>query len=356
MKSKSNRKKRSQPRPKPEPLGWQGYEARKRSHLVHSLSPDNQAFLSRSKEFADFQATHQPLGDLNFEDVTLGVNDFAGSRLRAPFYVSSMTAGVKDAVRINDRLAKACENKGWIFALGSLRRELESGDDAFKIAKLRRAHPGLVILGNLGAAQLVALGAKKILEGLRPFGLQGMCIHLNPLQEALQTEGTPHFKGFLNELQKFIEISEIPIILKETGCGFSIKSLQILSSIKGLYALDLAGLGGTHWGRIEGARAKDARDDVRARASVTFKDWGVPLEASLIAAMKHTTQVKELWASGGVRDGLYAQFLRHLGASRVGFAQPALLAAQTSTQTVEKFMEQIEFEARLAMFCRGEAL
>ncbi len=355
MKNKMTRK----PPKSQTPKAWTDFEKRKLGHLHHALDPKMQAVVADSPGFLAYQRTHDPMAGLNFEDVSLSGARFGEKNVRTPFYVSGMTAGVKKATLINARIAEACENQGWIFALGSLRRECESGRDTHGITALRKTFPGLVMLGNLGAAQLIDLSPKRVLDALSSYGLDGLCIHLNPLQEVLQPEGTPHFKGLADNLSELCRLAKMPVILKETGCGFAPPALQALRSVKGLYAIDLAGLGGTHWGRIEGARAQEGSHELLHQASETFRNWGVPLEESLAHAQQvfgKSRNGPEIWASGGVRDGLYAQYLRHLGAHRVGFAKPVLEAAQVSTAKIEKFMERVAFEARVALFCRGGKL
>jgi isopentenyl-diphosphate delta-isomerase len=50
---------------------------------------------------------------------------------------------------------------------------------------------------------------------------QFLVVHCNPLQEAIQPEGTPQFKGGLAALQNLTSQLKVPVVLKETGCGFS---------------------------------------------------------------------------------------------------------------------------------------
>lgn len=345
------------------------YETRKRNHLALALKPSNQATIPMSEAYRQFlQNSHQPILNCNFSEITLdSVKDSQFSvlrnKLKTPFFVSGMTAGVKQAQRINENLARACARRGWILGLGSLRQEIESGVDRYQITKLKEQNPDLVFMGNLGASQLSILGADFVLKQLDRLGwlktLDAFCIHLNPLQEVIQVEGTPQFKNWLPQFSKLIHRSSLPMILKETGCGLSVESMKALVKnaqlLEGLAALDVSGVGGTHWGRIEGDRAQQARKAKHARAAEVFKFWGVSTEDSLrnaVEALRADSTFKgtEIWASGGVRDGLYASFLRKLGAQRVGFAKPALEAAQVSTIKVEEFMEQIEFEARITTF------
>ncbi|MBI4925468.1 MAG: alpha-hydroxy-acid oxidizing protein, partial [Bdellovibrio sp.] len=119
----------------------------------------------------------------------------------------------------------------------------------------------------------------------------------------------------------------------------------------GLSAIDVSGLGGTHWGRIEGARA-DNPCDLKALASKTFSNWGEPTTHIVINAKKILPRL-EIWASGGVRSGLDAAKLIALGAQAVGYAQPALKAVLQSNEVLHLWMERQEFELRVALFCTG---
>ncbi|MEO7241346.1 MAG: alpha-hydroxy-acid oxidizing protein, partial [Variovorax sp.] len=179
---------------------------------------------------------------------------------------------------------------------------------------------------------------------------QALVVHVNPLQEALQPEGTPKFKGAFSALTQVVRDIGVPVILKETGCGFSASTLHRLRDT-GLAALDVSGLGGTHWGRIEGARSPTGSP--QAQAAATFAGWGEPTAESVLNAVRELQATTEVWASGGVRSGLDAAKLIALGASQVGFAQPALEAALSGAKALDDWMSAREYELRVALFCTG---
>lgn len=107
------------------------------------------------------------------------------------------------------------------------------------------------LFSNLGTAQLLEITSSQIQQLIDSLQANGLIIHCNPLQEVIQPEGTPHFKGCWQDLERLVNQLSIPLIIKETGCGFSAKTLARLNNI-GIAAVDVSGLGGTHWRRIEG--------------------------------------------------------------------------------------------------------
>jgi isopentenyl-diphosphate delta-isomerase len=222
--------------------------------------------------------------------------------------------------------------------------------------QIRDERPNLVLLSNIGVSQLIEADPMQILALASSIGAQGIVIHLNALQEALQPEGTPHFKGAIEALELLIESSELPVILKETGCGFSKSTLKKISKL-GVKAVDLSGLGGTHWGRIEGSRASTnlGAESLQAQASKTFAEWGIPTVETVIAAQKVLPETVEIWGSGGVRSGLDAAKLIALGAHRVGYAKPALEATLLGYEKLNQWMALQEYELRVALFCTGSA-
>ena len=178
---------------------------------------------------------------------------------------------------------------------------------------------------------------------------EAFIIHCNPLQECIQPEGTPFFKGSWDALAHLIKALAVPVVVKETGCGFSLSTLHRLKEM-GVAAVDMSGLGGTHWGRIEGHRA--AHESMQHKASATFRHWGIDTAQSVMTA--HALKPDyEIWGSGGVRHGLDAAKLFALGASFVGFAQPMLQPALQSEAEVCSLMASIEYELKVAMFCTG---
>jgi isopentenyl-diphosphate delta-isomerase len=343
---------------------WQDFERRKQEHLQHSLDGSHQAM--GQALWDEIHLPHEALPDLDWEEITLAEASSLGDHWKTPFYIAGMTSGHPDAPRLNDCMAAVAQARNWAMGVGSQRRELESGDFS-EFRRLRSRFPSLTLFANIGISQLITATAPRVAKEFSGLGAQALVVHTNPLQEVLQVEGTPQFRGAFQALQALLETSALPVILKETGCGFSERTLQRLSGLQ-LFALDVSGLGGTHWGRIEGSRAKAHLSGheptevqpvlsakLKFQASQTFSNWGEPTALTVARGRDIVTPSIELWASGGIRSGLDAAKAIALGAKRVGYAQPALLAANQGEKNLDEWMQLQEFELKTALFCTGSS-
>lgn len=333
------------------------FRSRKKDHLRLAQKPEVQSTESIGL-IERFPLRHEAIPDADLKSVMLTTAGIRFSKTVKPFYISGMTAGHKDAISLNLRFAKACNQKNWIFGVGSQRREFE--DSKHKATKdwalLRSKFPNLELIGNLGAIELrnqLKLGAKgrrRLNEVFSSEIFSAMAIHLNPLQEIIQPEGSSDWSGVKQAIEEWIELSPVPVILKETGCGIDSKTVKSFLRA-GPWAWDVSGRSGTHWGRVEGFRAKEAgRSDLEALSKV-FWNWGLSTADSL--QMVESCTKAEVWASGGVKDGLEAVIYAALGASRVGFAGVALKAAQVGEKGLLRWMTEVEESARAAVFLTG---
>ena len=74
------------------------------------------------------------------------------------------------------------------------------------------------------------------------------------------------------------------MIVKETGCGMGVETMRQLGDA-GVAAIDVSGLGGTHWGRIEGSRAEASTGNWQAQAATTFANWGIGTAQALMSVI-----------------------------------------------------------------------
>ena len=173
------------------------FEQRKSQHIQLALEPQNQA--TGFSGFDKITLPHNPLPDINFQDISLETS-ILGEIRPTPFYISSMTAGHKNAMDLNKIFAEACKKKGWILGVGSQRRQL-SDPTAYKEWEHLKKQSDLTLLANIGLTQFIPLVMENqiptLLNLTESLNAKALVVHTNPLQEVLQPEGTPHFKmGF----------------------------------------------------------------------------------------------------------------------------------------------------------------
>jgi len=329
------------------------FETRKRDHIRVAMDPGVQ---SLGSGFDRYSFVHEALPDLDFEEVQIATAIFENSRtpisLKSPFFVSSMTAGHGDSFSINERLAKVASLNGWAMGVGSQRRELFDPAAADEWKRIRALSPDVIFFGNIGVSQLIHTDIDVVKRLSDSLEARAMIVHLNPLQEVLQAEGTPRFRGGLQAIERLARNLEIPVIVKETGCGISATTARRLIEA-GAAVIDVAGRGGTHWGRIEGVRAGKSAP-VLERAAFTLRDWGLSTTESLEQVVRACEGgATAVWASGGIRSGLEAAIALHMGAEMAGVAQPLMAAALESEDALHFVMKRFEYELKSILFCTG---
>lgn len=323
----------------PEPLFIDGRD-RKAEHLELALDERMQA---KRSYFDDFHFDHVALPEIDYDAIDTHIS-FLGKVLAAPLLISSMTGGTAAATTVNRHLAKAAETAAVALGVGSQRKALEDPDQE-RTFQIREVAPSIPLLANLGAVQLnYGVGIQGCRRVIKMIDADALIFHLNPLQEAIQPEGQRNFSELLPKLKTVLEAIETPIIVKEIGCGISGVVAEKLASI-GIRIIDVAGIGGTSWARIEGKRAGDlALGDL-------FAEWGLPTPEAVrqVRAVPGLTII----GSGGIRNGLDAAKAIALGADLVGMAASFLPPALTSAEAVVSRINRFVRELKTVMFCVG---
>ena len=325
-----------------------GTEQRKRDHIRINLEQDVGA-VETTTGFERYQLVHAALPELDLRDIDPSTV-FLGHNLAAPILISSMTGGVERGAEITRRLARAAQALGCAIGVGSQRAGLEDPSLAGHFA-VRDVAPDVLLFANLGAVQLnYGFGPGECRRAVEMIEADALFLHLNPLQEALQPEGNRDFSGLLRKIEAVCTLSDVPVVVKEVGCGISTAVAAQLASI-GVAAIDVSGAGGTSWSAVEHHRATTV---LGRRLSETFVDWGIPTAVSLRMAREGAPHLP-LIASGGLRTGLDAAKAIALGAGLAGFAGPLLKAAATGEHETFTLLTALIEEVRLAMFCSGAA-
>ena len=293
---------------------------------------------------------HNALPELDYDDIDTSTK-FLDKKFAAPIIIDSMTGGTDEATVINGRLGELAEKYGFGMGLGSQRAGLKSEELAATYSIARKNAPNAFLIANIGGAQL-AKGltideARKIVKMIKA---NALVVHLNPLQELVQPEGEPRYRGVLGKISDLAKTIDVPVIVKEVGAGIS-KEVAIKLEMAGVAAINVAGAGGTSWAGVEKLRAEAVKDDLKRHLGEMFWDWGIPTAASLIEARKAVRI--PLIASGGLRNGLEVAKCIALGASIAAMAYPFLRAASQSRENLFAFADMLLAELRSAMFLVG---
>lgn len=321
--------------------------ARKDDHLDLALNAD--VGFRRTTLLEEVELVHCSLPELAWDELDLSVR-FLQKRLRSPLVIAAMTGGSPRASEINQLLAEAAEARGLAMGLGSQRAMVRTGSIDPLIAssyQVRRIAPTIPLLANLGAVQARDMKISLIRELVDAVAADALCIHLNPAQELIQSDGDRDFRGCLDRIRELTSELAIPVIVKETGNGIS-ASIALTLRQAGVRHVDVSGSGGTSWVGVETHRAQSAE---RARGEL-FWDWGIPTAASLVqvADLGFETVI----ATGGIKNGLDVARALALGAHAAGLARPILQALDAGgVAGVCQALERIENELRVAMLLTG---
>jgi isopentenyl-diphosphate delta-isomerase len=268
---------------------------RKKEHLEFCLS-DKVSFREKTNGFENYEFRHFAITEVDMSKIDFKT-EFFGKKINYPFLISCMTGGTSEAENINAQLALAAKQLNIPIGVGSQRQALENEEfhNSYKI--IRKNAPGIPVVGNLGASQIINLKSfDKIKYIAELIEADAMTVYVNPLQELMQEHGEPLFKGFLKAIEKLVKYCEIPIIVKEVGAGISKKAAYKLLNA-GVQGIDVAGAGGTSWSGVEILRN---HGDVNNK----FWDWGLPSSYCIRTVSKLKNKFDfTLIGSGGIHDG-----------------------------------------------------
>jgi isopentenyl-diphosphate delta-isomerase len=277
------------------------------------------AFREKTNGFEQYDFIHCSITEVEIENIDLSTK-FLGKKISLPFLISCMTGGTEQSENINAQLAIVAEQLNIPIGVGSQRRALESGNLQSTYSVIRKNAPTVPVLANIGAAEVVKYKNidpfKRITEMINA---DGLVIHLNPLQELLQPEGTPHFSGLLTKIKFVTKQLNVPVIVKEVGSGISYNSARELLDA-GVKGIDVAGAGGTSWAGVEILRSSNNSNSI-------FWDWGLPTSYCIREVSKLKQKFKfTLIGSGGINSAMEAAKAIALGADIVASARTILQA------------------------------
>jgi isopentenyl-diphosphate Delta-isomerase len=321
-----------------------GMETRKRRHIDVCLS-EAVDYQTVTTGLERYRLPYNALTQTNLGNVDLAT-DFLGARLRAPVLIGSMTGGAELSGTINRNLAVAAQQLGVGMMLGSQRIMLDN-DSASTSFSVRDVAPDVLLIGNIGLAQLDELMVPDLVKALDHVGANALAVHTNPLQEAMQHEGDTDFSGSVARLRDIARSIDYPVILKEVGHGIGAAAAAELVDCP-IAAVDVAGAGGTSWARVEQfVRYGEIRYPALA-------EWGIPTAEALLE-VRQTLPDVPIVASGGIRTGMDAAKVLAMGADAVAVARPLLAPAIESPAAVLDWLQRFIDELLICLHGCGAA-
>jgi isopentenyl-diphosphate delta-isomerase len=310
-------------------------ESRKKDHVELVLRSGAQSARSAGFERLDF--IHNALPEISLDKVDLSIR-FLGKRMKYPMMITAITGGYNDSEAINKNLAQAADNYGIAFSVGSQRAMMEN-PPITRTYRVRDVAPHIPLLANIGAYQLKKYSAHQVDSLVSSIEADALTVHLNPLQEVIQSGGDTDYSGVLAAIAKTCERLSVPVIVKETGAGMS-QDVALKLKSAGVKWLDVAGSGGTSWSTVEYLRSG-------SDAVPGFENWGIPTVESILQCRG----VLPMIASGGIRNGIDGAKAITLGADLCGAAYPFLKALHT--KKLDRFISTWQKQMDICAFLTG---
>ncbi|EPX62346.1 Isopentenyl-diphosphate delta-isomerase, FMN-dependent [Cystobacter fuscus DSM 2262] len=321
---------------------------RKDAHLDLCATGDVEP-LGNSTLLEDVRLVHCAMPELSVDEVNLST-EFLGKTLRYPLLITGMTGGTERAGVVNRDLALLAERHGLAFGVGS-QRAMAENPQAAESFQVRKVAPTVPLLGNIGLYQAVRMGVDGVRRLADAIGADGLALHLNAGQELTQPEGDRDFRGGYQIVEQLVRAFGARLLVKETGCGIGPDVARRLVEL-GVRNLDVSGLGGTSWVRVEQLRA----EGIQAQVGAEYSTWGIPTAAAIASVRRAVGAGPRLVASGGLRTGLDAAKVIALGADVAGMALPLFRAQQAGgVEGAEKALAVILSSLRQAFVLTGSA-
>ncbi len=316
-------------------------ESRKDSHVDLALTAQNNT--------VDPRFYYEPMLAAHPDKNSIWPVKLGNKRLKYPIWISSMTGGTAKTNAINQNLAKMAGKYGLGMGVGSARIALEQPEKAedFDLRPLLGTASPFFL--NFGIAQIEKLertrSLYKIKQLVERLDADGVIIHVNPLQEWMQPEGDQIQMAPVDTITRFLEQTELPLIVKEVGQGFGYESMKRLLQMP-LTAIEFAANGGTNFSKLE-----LIRNQTKSKYLMPFVQVGqsademLNLSNRLLRELGNKVACPTLIISGGIKnflDGYY--YIQKSNTNAIyGQASEFLKHAKESQEDLEAFIQnQIE--------------
>lgn len=288
-------------------------QSRKLEHIKYSLVTGDGP---QSNGFSDVHLVHNALVKYDLDKVKINTN-VGKISLQHPIIINAITGGDDEVLQINRKLALVAKKTNSAMAVGSQYVAIKNPKLADTYNIVRKTNPDGILFANIGAYASVE-EAKAVVAMIDAQALQ---IHLNIGQELAMQEGDRTFTNWLSNIKNIVEKVDVPVIVKETGCGIAMEQAQELLEC-GVQIVDVSGVGGSNFIAIETARRKDSYED--------FSLWGIKTAISTLETRQMLGKKADIIVSGGIRSAVDIVKALACGGNAVGIALLFLQILQKS--------------------------
>ena len=311
-------------------------EKRKDEHIKYFLSANNIS----SNGFEDVVLQNNSLPDVDFDEITTEYV-FLNKYIDSPLMINAMTGGTEYTEDISRKLSRLAVKFNIPIAVGSQTIAFENTKAADTFRRVREINRDGIVIANLSANMDID-SAYKAIDMIEADAVQ---LHLNIAQEMCMAEGDRSFRGALENIKEITALSEVPVIVKETGFGMSFETAARLYAA-GVRYVDISGRGGTNFVSIESLRNVE-------RDCSFMKDWGIPTALSLLECRKANSDLF-LICSGGITKPEEVIKALCMDADMVALGGVILrILIEKGYDAAEKYMEKLIYEARVLMLLLG---
>ena len=313
-------------------------EQRKADHIKYALELSDG---NRRTGLEDVRFLHNCLTAVNPEKVDISTR-IGNLALPVPVFIDAITGGTAGVKEINRKLAAVARHTGVAMAVGSQYGAVKAGRHADTYGVIREENPEGIFFANVSAL----VSPEEARAAVAMIKADALEIHLNVVQELVMPEGDKQFSLIRENLARLQDCTEVPVIIKETGCGMAAEQICELQAM-GFTCFNIAGYGGTSFAAIEASRSNKPRYE-------KFADWGIPTAWSLIDAAHVVKPWDTVIASGGIRNGWQAAQAIAMGADAVAMSGNILtVLLQHGEEAAVAYLQDVVAELKDIMVLTG---
>ncbi len=308
---------------------------RKKEHIQLAFSSQSSSF-EKDKRFI-----YEPM--LAGHPGPLRPFEFFGKKLKSPIWASSMTGGTEMAKKINENIARACGEFGMGMGLGSCRLILDD-DTFFEDFNVRKYIGSYPLFANLGIVQIEELLRTKTTDKIKRLverlNADGLIVHVNPLQEYFQPEGSRLTHSPVKLVEELLLRIETPLIVKEVGQGMGLQSIKRLLQLP-IEAFEFGAYGGTNFSLLELKRGDKDMYNLFEPFAYIGETAEQMVESINEIVLTSEIRCRQVIISGGVKNFLDGYYLMKKCSvpSIFGQASSILRYAIESYESLHHFLE-----------------